>query len=359
MQFFTRQIKRLTLAHILLTIRRQVGFRIFTFGTLAALNMGAAPSTSVSAEAEAPKKLTTTLSLSNEVGSGTFVENDYSDDPYFGQSLSISPKYQLVDKVSASASWSLGWELTMPGNSTGRRYTPSDVSLKLSHSSLYRDSRYSGVNLTGSVGAIVPTSYEARFNHTITNLTFTPGLSRAFIGDKLSLSYSFSFTKYLPSAEGKGFSPDPAEQAQSEDDFGNLIVPCREGSSCAVAGGLNNNYGVKNSFSISYAWTEKLSTSISAGISNTFKYEVNDSPYGDPVLYDDDVEPRSRGRSDTTSGSVDASYQVNDIFSVSVGAASSQSALEEDRDGLRFPWWDFKSPAKNYSQIYASVSAAL
>ncbi|MEK6608413.1 MAG: hypothetical protein AABZ30_12190 [Myxococcota bacterium] len=318
----------------------------------AALSLGADPNASITAEAPEEDRLSTGFELSNSLGLGTFVENDYSDAPFFGQALDINPTYKLTDDISADVDWILAWEYTTPDNPTGRRYTPSDVVFRVAHSSLLKDARFTGLTVTSSVLAIAPTSYESRFRGTVTNLTGRIGVNRPFLGDRLTPSYRFSATKYLPTQQSPGFLTDPEEQEEIADDQGHLLVACSVArDACAGTAGINPSYSFTNRARVDYKVTSKFSAKLILDVTNIFKFETPEA-FSDPNL-------PSRGRVDMTAGVFELVYSLHERLDLKAGVTSEQPALDSRNDGLRFPFFDFESPSNNFTQFYLSVATKL
>jgi long-subunit fatty acid transport protein len=59
---------------------------------------------------------------------------------------------------------------------------------------------------------------------------------------------------------------------------------------------------------------------------------------------------------DTTSGSIEVAYAFDDHWSLAGGIASSQPAKTAGGKSLRFPFFDFISPANNYTGYYLYLS---
>jgi hypothetical protein len=308
-----------------------------------ALAQGAVAATTASEE----ERLHASVSLSNTVGIATFVADDHADNPYFAQSLSIGPSYQLADKQTLGLGWSLGYEYTSPDNETGRRYSPSDIGASLSHSELWSN-QPTGLKLSGSLRAIVPTSFESRASNTITNVTASPSLSKSF-GERLSLSYTFGFTKYFPTTEYRGTTG-----SKFDDDGVALCLDSKDRAGSGCMGGLNNNFSISNSLGLSYKFTDKLSGSLGIGLSRAWKLapngEVGDS--GEPSF------TRQGGLYQTT-GSLSASYAVNETYSVSGGIFTGQPALDSRQSRPRFPLFDFETPANGFTSFGLTVTGKI
>lgn len=280
------------------------------------------------------RKLRAIVSLSNSLGLATFVADDNADNPYFAQSVSIGPYYRLTDRLSLGLGWSLGWEYTAPDRQNGRRYSPSDVSGRLSHSRLWGSDPL-GLTLSGSLRAIAPTSFESRAANTVTNLTASPSLTKS-LGSRLRLSYTFSFTKYLPYRQHRG------DDETLYDDDG---IPYCFGEECR--GGQNRNFSLHNSVGLSYQFTDKLVGLMSFGIAHGWSF----APEGGSWT-------NQRGL-DSTSGSLGLSYAINETYSVSGGISSGQPALDLRGSRPRFPFADFETPANGFTSFGLTLTGKI
>jgi hypothetical protein len=81
-----------------------------------------------------------TSTLSTDAGPGTFVKNDYADNPYVANWLRVVPGYGLSENVSIQADAKAVWEYTSPDVGS-RHWEIDDIDLRLVHSSIFRDSR--------------------------------------------------------------------------------------------------------------------------------------------------------------------------------------------------------------------------
>jgi len=299
------------------------------------------------ASAPAEEKLHASVSLSNSLGIATFVADDHADNPYFAQSLSIGPSYSLTDKLTFGLGWSLGWEYTAPESENGRRYAPSDISGSLSHSELWNDA-WSGLKLSGSLRAIAPTSFESRASNTITNLTVSPSLSKSF-GERLSLSYTFAFTKFFVATEYKGSTGSQ----YGDDGIANCLDSEREGSGCQGSS-LNNNFSISNSLGLSYKITDKLSGSLGFGLARGWKLAPNGT-----VGTSEEGSWTKQGGDYRMTGSLSASYAVNQTYSVSGGIFTGQPALDSRQSRPRFPLFDFETPANGFTSFGLTISGKI
>ena len=284
----------------------------------------------------------------NDVGIGTFVRNDYSDDAYFAQSLRLLPTYGLFKNVTAQADQTIEWEWTSPSDAgagpSGRHWEIDDMILRLSHSSLYRDERLTGINLSGAFSAALPFSHDSRWRDYITKLTATGSLDRTFL-NRLTTYYTLAVTKYVTSTPTRG-EADPGT-----DDDGNRSRLCSENDRCPGVGGTNLNFAFRNTLGLVYRFTDKFSAGMLLRFTTYLKYKIGDK--SDPENVDGTA---NRYRYTYTLGDISGSYAINDRYSVSAGISSEQLSVDQ-RGTPRFPWFDFETSKENYTTIYVSGTA--
>ena len=218
-----------------------------------------------------------TVSLFTDAGIGTFVKNDYSDDPYLATWIRVLPAYGLSRNVSIQADAKLVHEYTAPSDAgagpAGDHTTWDDIFLRLVDSSLYRDERFTGVNLSGAFSAALPVSEDSRWRDTRTKLTGTVALDRTFL-DRLILVYTFAITKYVTKSSTPGCTAaydesgillrDCAGTTGPGYDRINFIVACSDtADSCGgTNGSLNTSYALKNRLAVRVRLTDKLSAGV-------------------------------------------------------------------------------------------------
>jgi len=326
------------------------------------------------AEEEAPSKAySIAVSLSHAVASGTFVDTSSysvldeefsSQFDYIGQSYALVPSYRFEafgKNLSASAILAMDYELTTPNSNPARRFNPADVQLKLSDGSLYKD-EWSGVNVSASLRAYLPTSYGAwSIFQRYLALRGGLGLSKS-VGD-LSLSYGFSYRKNFNTSETRKKVTDVARI----NDPGFAV---RNGNDPFLidSGYSNTSFTFYNSLGLGYSLAETLSLSYSLSFINSFKYHLVD------VVdeYTSENADAGRGRSDLLSYSLGLSYALSsglkDVielpFSLSLAAGVAATHGAQTPDNKSFIWPTFyhafgeNRAANNYGSFYLEVSGS-
>lgn len=308
-----------------------------------------------------------TAEINNYVGSGTFYSSGYSD-PYVATAFYLRPLIKLGTKreLSLSGRAYLEYEYTKPDNPNGRHYNPLDTWLVLSARNLYTEAR-SKIRIAGLVRAILPTSFESRYQHLVVGLTAGLSANRAIefgkpdpAGKKweLGLSLGSSFTKFLQTSKYRGgFAGDTSGcRSDNTNVSGGLVGAGSEGIGGTTGdhcgGPLNPNFSFTSSLSATLS-RRRFSLSATMIVINQFQYDV-------PLDQFDSVHGVNRGRSDVTWGLLSLGYDITDHMGVSLGLSSYQPALDSTYSHLRFPFFDFSGPnANNFTQAFFGVSGTI
>ena len=300
--------------------------------------------------------------LGNYFGTSVFYTNGYTD-PYVSTSLYLRPSYDLGTrfKLAVNARLYFEREWTEPDNPVGRRFYPYDGWLSLVARNLMQWTP-AKLTLGGTVRLTVPISYESRYAHMLTAVTFGPSLGGELIfggnpnPDKrwrFSFMLLGQFTKYVHSQDFRGVTPGDSSNcrdfAPGAVSFGPDGAPA---ASDTCGGPINPSFGVRSAIVLGLArgkWT--LGTTML--IDNTFLHDVPADMYTD-------VHAVDRGREDATWGIIGLTYSINDHFAVNAGISSQQPALDSRMQGLRFPFFDFSGGnANNFTQAFLSLTGTL
>ncbi|HNZ04446.1 MAG TPA: hypothetical protein PLY68_07670 [Myxococcota bacterium] len=287
------------------------------------------------------------FSFGQSLGLGTFVADKFARQPYYGWSISLSPRVFLYKKdLWLSAAFSMAGELSQSyssGNTYPRVFMPSDFFVSLRY-------RYQipviKVNLQPWVRVGAPTSAESRARDLYLSTGFGFNLNRMF-GKHVVLSYGFSFNKnwngatnVLLPATSSLIRLNGAEDAGSGQAYG--------------AGSLTTELSIRNSLMASFIINEQWSITLMIAIGNSWSY-LGALPTERDEFTNENAKP-GRAQSDSTSGVIDVSYQPWEHVGFSLGLASSQPAFSADNKSLRFPFFDFSSEGNNFTQFYFDVN---
>lgn len=282
--------------------------------------------------------------LSTYMGSGTFVLDNYSNNPFVSQELLLRPRLWVGEQQNLQLLWLLECEYTEPDGQTGHRCSPSDMRLSYHHINLWQDPWIEG-RLMGSLQVWLPTSYESQSSSTVMNLRASLLYLATVLAARLQLSWGFSLQKYLPS--------DKVRSPRDDSSGGTGIPVClsRPGAgegACGSGGPLNDNWLLINALGAQWYFQPNLWLSLSLSIWNFFRYSVDE--------LGSDSELPAAGRADLTWGTLELGYQWRRHYVFAFGLTSRQPALTADGKAPRFPFWDFVSPSNNFSRFYATAT---
>ena len=302
-----------------------------------------------------------TAEVSTYIGSGSFYVSGYHN-PYASLAVFLKPSYALGTryKLALRARIYVEEEFTTPDTPNGRRFYPYDPWVWLAADNLKTFER-SKIRLGGVVRAILPLSYESRYEHTLFGIAAGVSVNRDFtfgqVNDEarkwtLKLMWAPMFAKYVQTSNFRGSGPGDTTGCLAPNG-GGATSGGPSGSEADHCGGpANTNFAIANSFMAALA-RGKWSGMLSLYIANTFKYA-----FPDDVLTNDNAA--LTGRSDMTWGIASISYELRPHVSLNTGVASLQPALDSRYRYPRFPWWDLSGANYyNYSQVFFSVSGTL
>jgi hypothetical protein len=202
-----------------------------------------------------------------------------------------------------------------------KRLNYSDLSLTLAHGKLA--TLPGEVDLSGNVRAVFPTSLASRNNELYLRTSYGLGLSRAFLHDKLGVSYGVSFAKnfYRYETRTVAATEDPLE-------FNGARVDGAANDAENVK--ANTSFSVTNSLGLSYGLPHDLLASTSYALTDNWSYDLsNECVIENP----------------TTGLPVDVCQDTNEV---SAGAALEGRALKANQVfslGLRWAARDWVSLA--------------
>ena len=245
---------------------------VFLWGSVALADAEASRETS-------DKPWSVALSVSNGVGSGTFVSNSFirQTSDWVGQSWNLSADYRFAAwsrTLVLRSSWSFDYELTTPNGGTARRFSPSDLRLSLSESETYRD-ELTGIALSTGLRLTLPVSYESRG---ATDLYFAVGLNGAATRalGPVTLSWSLGMTKYIQGSTiklsrgiercGQGSGRGPVDAVSFSPDA------CQAVLGLNPEGFPNTSFLLSNRLGASWEIIPAVTASYSVGLNQYFKY---------------------------------------------------------------------------------------
>jgi hypothetical protein len=314
------------------------------------------------------------------VGIGTFVKDRHADDPYWGSTLTITPSYEIVDDLTVGLFFSLTYEWTHlvtpcheasgprpagapakdcsdTNDPNGQRFDLLDLELSAKHGKMVEAGPFT---LSGFGAVALPTSRASR--HADNILSLGTGLTAGVELGPVSIELSGSFYKHFPTAEAAVLD---AIETDARADGGTPIGRCASfrQQSCVALQGFVASWNVKSELAVSFElpWVEGLSTSASVAYLYSRRFGQEPDELSSPILdADGDRVVTGTNHDDSTIGVFDVSYAfLDEHLSVSFGIFSWQPARTADGKSVRFPFYDFVSPANNYTTWYLTLSASL
>lgn len=314
--------------------------------------------------------------LDNSVGNGIFAPG-YQAQPSWSSSLNLRPSASLpkfadwAPRMLLSGSITFGVNNWLPSFSNSdtfdRQITLSDASLTLIMPGLYRE-EFTGIGFSLIAQATAPLSLGSRQNNNITNLV----LGGQFMWLAPETPVGQLFVQYTPSVRGSLYSQVgptiacgtptslPPASNGSQPNVGFEDIPLAFGRTeqllpngdCILAG-RQSMASVSNR--VTTGWSlDAHNLSVGLSWAHTFLRPLKN----DPNL----VSSFASGQNfnESNSGFVAYTYTVPVDFNMflSGGIFSSQPAYNR-QGGLRFPFYDFVTPANNFSGAFFDVTVGI
>jgi hypothetical protein len=316
--------------------------------------------------------------LDNAVGNGLLAPG-YQAQPSWSSSLNLRPTAAIprlpgLPRMNVSASIDFSVNNWLPASSNigvfDRQVRVGDPSLALILPAIFVE-EFTGImmSVVGSVRA--PLSITSRQQNLITN---AGGAAQFMWGSPETPIGSF-FVQYTPSARFNFYSqPGPTMPCETPDAYAPprplgdpvngldelpLVLPRVEqllpNGECVIAGRQNIG-SLNNSFATGWSTLDgahnvTLSLAYSLGFLRPLK--------SDPSL----SSPFSSGQNfnENTQGSVSYTYTVpvDFPFFLTTGVFSGQPVWTADGSTLRFPFWDFITPANNFSGGFFDITVGI
>jgi hypothetical protein len=332
--------------------------------------------TSSAAQKHWSDKIKLTSSMESVIGSGSFIESSKTDDPYYSTTLSLTPNWQFNKHLSVAAHMLLTYEWTVlvtpcsdsssprpigapqydcsdTSDPSGRRLDWSDLRFVVQHDHLYK---FFGIEIGADGGLSLPTSIASQASDNLFTLDVNGQLSRQL--GPLSINLGLGAAKFFPL--NNAATLDAADVNNGATPIGHC--PSFRQTNCILLSGFVPSWRISGDFSLSIEVPQI--EELSAGIGVSYAYSSRHGREPDQFSSsqtDRDGVPIVDGSnaSDTTSGYFEVSYEITDRFTSTLGVSSGQPARTEDGRSIRFPFYDFISPANNYSGYYLSFSHSI
>lgn len=291
------------------------------------------------------KKYGVLVILDSSLGIGTFIKDEYKDNPSFAQSISLRPKYTFYDDMFVQLRWDMAYEYTEIDNETGRRFEPYDPIITISDPMVYTE-KNSNLKFAGFFRFTLPVSYVSRFSNRYTTLAGNVSVARDFLADSLSFQYDFRYTK--------SFNKYTTKTVDNSDSSDYKMIRMRRGaeelSGGISTGSMNESFNFINNLYLGYAINDMFTCSINMMFINRFDYPID----VDDKSVDLAIE---RGRADQTWGTIALDINIHKNIILGLGVTSLQSAKTADNESFRFPFYDFNTTADNLTSLYFDIIA--
>ncbi len=318
--------------------------------------------------------------FSNSVGNGFLAATQYQRQPQWSTALSLSPSLniaQLVKGTSAdvlpkmrlggSVTFSVGnWLPASSGEVYDRIVRVSDFGTNLSFPALFNDDTYTNISVTPSIGVRLPLSLASRQR----NLAVSPSANVAIGWHTPEWKFGTFDVNYTPSVRGNIYTADspsiPCDSAvRSRGVVTNPLLdsdePLAYGRSAEILpNGECRLRGRQNVGSISNGigagWSlGGHSVSMELGWAVSFLRRLRN----DPSLSSKYASQQNFNES--SSGSISYTYTIPVDFNLSISAAlgSEQGVWSADGSKPRFPFFDFFTPANNFSSGSLSLAVGI
>ena len=288
------------------------------------------------------------LVLDNSVGVGTFVEGS-SQRPSYTMSLDMRPMWKLSDNETVRLRMAVYSGLIQNADSsttTKRQVLVTDLEARYMHSS---SQELGAIKLGATPYAAVsfPTSLASRH---ATKIAAVRG------GYNVSAKLN-KFTLMLDTGVLKNFHRYTSPVVQRDDNVAIFRPQGAEdlGNSLTAIGRNNVEWSWSSQAMMSLGLSDKLTFSTAYAFAKSWTY----------VSYPDDEQTAEqadagRGVRDVVQGVVDLYWQTPfEKLGLDLGITSAQSPKTADNSGFRFPFFDFKSTANNYTSVYLAAFYSL
>jgi hypothetical protein len=288
------------------------------------------------------------LSSSLGVGSGAFVDDANARRTRVRFGLDFGGSY-TIPNTSLNISASTGFTQWLSRGSNSDQQEPqlfrwSDSSISFFHPIYAFDF---GLRFMGNLSFVIPTSTASQQTNLYTTVNPTLIVLQRFgnLTFQYVLDYSHNFNKYTSTVY------DPSE----------VDILSRNGGTEQLNDGLVASSGVLNeitlfnSFGVNYNFFDSFLFSIRFGFADFWTYDNGTiteadeftSPYADS----------SRGHGQSSFGVLRFTYNPSNYLSAAISMSTQQPWKTRDNQGYRFPFFDFESPANNFTNFNLVVTA--
>jgi hypothetical protein len=296
-------------------------------------------------EAEEKLPFGGSLTLSNSIGTGTFISDEYSSRPLYIGAVDVVPYYKFTDNQKLSGY--VGFYKYFLSNVDSdldeeQQILLNDVNLTYSYSSVVKE-EVTGLTLDAGMRAFFPTSLASQ--HQTKIISLNPSITLRGAWDWFSAMYVLSYTKHFHEYDHAGL----------EDNGGLAACVNRTQVSadvCFPGGYANTSMSVANTLMLNFSILDELTFSTMFAFVNAYRYDTH--PEDDELTAEDALSGKTQ--SDFTMATLSLGYQIGKYFSISSGVSTTQPPKTANAKGFRFPFYD--ASANNFTTIFLSGTAS-
>lgn len=288
------------------------------------------------------------VSLTQEIGGGTFIDDPYVRRASYDVSLGLAPYWRITPMMRLTAGLSISQSVVENYESSvtyKNRLLLSDLSLGLSHAQLFKIPVLD-IGVNGGLGIGFPTSLQSQYRTLLLSSNARLGMGRSIGPVYIAYGISFfkNFNQYTQPVIDKSKAGEHVVLAHYQ---GNEQLT----TDLVAVGGANTSFGLVNSIMASWNITDALSFGIMYAYNNSWTY----TSYPKDELSAEYADG-GQGYRDSQQGVLDLSYQFNDYVSASIGTATMVSPKSADNKAYVFPfanfWDDYR---RNSTSVYVSL----
>jgi hypothetical protein len=298
-------------------------------------------------------------SLTQWIGQGTFVKDSFAATPDYGYLAALTASYRVHEKVSVGTRFVWIQQLTTThkdGGTIPREATVWDTVVSASAPKLYKEET-TGIELGAGASVYLPISKASRAQQRLFGLGLRGNVGKTF--EKIGPGdLSFGISSILV----KNFGPAAPDNDYNKHPTGELCrASNRDDNGSCLTSNATNNFFVISDFNVAYTFLEDWTVSIDLLIWNSVSRNLSgsnvptDLAAGSNIVVGTSPYATSRSsQSDLSIGTIALSYAITKNFSAGVSLYTYQPLFIQDGSnsrGLRFPFWDFRSAAENYSSF--------
>lgn len=306
--------------------------------------------------------------LDHYLGTGTFVDSEKYASLVAAPSVSATYLFGIKGvRMAASARVWAFYEYTLPDTPNGRRFFMQDTRLGLVAPALFRDKNVTGIAITPSLSAVIPSSQESFTSGLITTLGVGAAITRSVKAGsggfdfRLTLSGSYGFF----TSPVNGIRNLPKTAPGNRDALGNQIVIGRPDETFAAVNGMNPAFSGSLGGSVNWRTGGNLLLFAGYSYARNFNQAATLDP-NDPTLPQaldssgNQVARAGMGGGDVSRAFIGASYQLNEHYNLDFYVFTLQSPMVRigDKWVPRFPIGSFIDTASNNTSIIVSLGAA-